>query len=220
MCNKLSIHLLLYLLLCIGLSSNKCPIWHISRNGQCECCNSFNKIIQCGDNILFVEHGYCLTWNNSTQSAELHRCFFSGWSSNYSLPYAWTGDHMDRIPLDTSRSALDSLSCGEYNRRGTQCRQCIDGYGPALFSDDIFCTDCSKYKHLWVLILLFQLIMLTLMCLVFIILKVNESGSPFNVIIAYGQLIALGFRLSGNMRNKTLCFNFLVKNLLTWLCHY
>ena len=44
------------------------------------------------------------------------------------------------------------------------------------------------------------------MCLVFIILKVNGSGSPFNVIIAYGQLIALGFRLSGNMRNKTLCF--------------
>ena len=187
MCCKLSIHLLLYLLLCIGLSSNKCPVWHISRNGQCECSNSFNKIIQCGDNVLFVEHGYCLTWNNSTQSAELHRRFFSQWSSNNSLPCAWTGDHMDRIrriPLNTSGSAFNSLSCGEYNWRGTQCRQCIDGYGPALFSDDIFCADCSKCKHLWALILLFQLIMLTLMCLVFIILKVNGSGSPFNVIIA------------------------------------
>ena len=91
MCCKLSIHLLLYLLLCIGLSSNKCPVWHISRNGQCECSNSFNKIIQCGDNVLFVERGYCLTWNNSAQSAELHRCFFSQWSSNNSLPCAWTG---------------------------------------------------------------------------------------------------------------------------------
>ena len=44
------------------------------------------------------------------------------------------------------------------------------------------------------------------MCLAFIILKVNGSGSPFNIIIAYGQLIALGFRLSGNMCNKTFCF--------------
>ena len=125
------------------------------------------------------------------------------------MPCAWTGDHMDRIrriPLDISESALESLSCGEYNRRGTQCSQCIDGYGPALFSDNIICTDCSKHRQLWILILLFQLIMVTLMCLAFIILKVNGSGSPFNLIIVYSQLIALGFRLSGNVRNKTLCF--------------
>ena len=49
-------------------------------------------------------------------------------------------------------------------RKVTQCSQCIDG--PALFSDDnIICTDCSKHRHLWVLILLFQLIMVSLMCL-------------------------------------------------------
>ena len=115
-------------------------------------------------------------------------------------------DGIRRIPFDISESALESLSCGEYNRRGTQCSQCIDGYGPALFSDNIICTDCSKHRHLWVLILLFLLIMVALMCLAFIILKVNGSGSPFNIIIVCGQLIVLGFRLCGNMRNKTFCF--------------
>ena len=115
-------------------------------------------------------------------------------------------DRIRQIPFDISGSALESLSCGEYNRQGSQCKHCIDGYGPSLFSGDIVCADCSKHRNIWILTLLFQLTMATLMCLAFIIFKVNGSASPFNIIIAYGQLIALGFRLSGKIRNITLCF--------------
>ena len=34
--------------------------------------------------------------------------------------------------------------CGTYNRKGFQCGECIDGYGPGVYSLDRTCVDCSK----------------------------------------------------------------------------
>lgn len=107
-----------------------------------------------------------MTWNNSTNSAELpmaHTCLltfrdFNNSCAKYSILYY--------IPSDLSGSELNLLTCKGYNRRGTQCRECLDGYGPAAFSTVLTVpnTDISA----WVLNLLFYLTTVTLMYLVFI----------------------------------------------------
>ena len=64
----------------------------------------------------------------------------------------------------------------EYNRKGFHCSQCIDGYGPAAFSDSITCADCSKYGHLWILNLLFQLTMVTVMYIIVILFQIKGTN--------------------------------------------
>ena len=92
------------------------------------------------------------------------------------------------IPDNITGPELNDVIYKTYNRQGTQCRQCIDGYGPAPFSDGVTCADFSKYKHLWVLHLFFQLMMVTLMYLAVIVLQVKGNSSTFNIMISYCQL--------------------------------
>ena len=66
-----------------------------------------------------------------------------------------------------------------------------------MFSDSVTCADCSKHKHLWIWNLMFQLTMVTLMCLVFMIFQIKGTSSPLNIIIAYIQNIAFQYELSG-----------------------
>ena len=54
---------------------------------------------------------------------------------------------MHKIPTNITGPELNDVTCKTYNRQGTQRKQCIDGYGPAAFSDGVTCVDCSKYKH-------------------------------------------------------------------------
>ena len=44
-----------------------CPLWHIrNKNGKCEFGASLNGVISCDKDYIYVENGYCLTWNNLT----------------------------------------------------------------------------------------------------------------------------------------------------------
>ena len=163
---------------------DQCPLWHIcNSDGDCECGASLSGVINCDKKYIHVENGYCLTWNNLTKNEELYRCLFTPWvfphtSNRYS------------IPINMSGEELNYRMCNNFNRQGMYCGHCISGYGPAVFSDSVTCVDCSKHKYLWILNLMFQLTMVTIMCLVFMIFQIKGTSSPLNIIIAYIQNIA------------------------------
>ena len=164
---------------------DECPLWHIrNSNGDCECGASLNGVISCDKKFIHVENGYCLTWNNLTKNKilELHRCLFTHWVFPQTERYS--------IPNNMSGEKLVYRICNSFNRQGTKCSQCISGYGPAVFSDSITCADCSKHRYLWILNLMFQLTIVTLMCLVFMIFQIKGTSSPLNIIIVYIQNIA------------------------------
>ena len=165
-----------------------CPLWHIrNKNGKCECGASLNGVISCDKNYIYMENGYCLTWNNLTNSEELYdRCL---------LTFSYTGNSY-RIPIDIYGQELDNIMCKSFNRPEIQCSQCISGYGPSVFSDRVTCADCSKHKYLWILYLMFQLTMVTVMCLAFMVLQFKGTSSPFNIIIAYVQNTAFLYDLN------------------------
>ena len=120
-----------------------------------------------------------------------------------------TGHHMNtyHVPINISGIELNYLTCQKLNnRQGSLCAYCVDGYGPAVFSNGISCADCSKHRYLWSLDVLFQLAMVTLLCLVVILLQIKGTSSPLNVIIMYFQVCAVGLKISGGTHNRLVCY--------------
>ena len=188
--------------------TSSCPLWHVrGRNGQCECGASYDHTVKCDDNYVYILRGNCITWSNSTNSAVFYTCL-------YSASWDTTRDTY-RIPNNVSGTKLNDITCKDYNRKGDQCKECIDGYGPAIFSDGITCTDCSKHKHLWILNLLFQIAMVCLMYLMFALIQINLTSSPLNLLVTYLQFAVIvvkfdslvyfkGVRYIGQVSSKVL----------------
>ena len=128
-----------------------------------------------------MRYGHCLTWNNSTSQVEVHTCLFSRhWNLNDSnFTCATLGKN--RIPVNKSYTKLNNFTCHNYNRQGARCKHCLEGYGHALFSDGNVCADSTSHRHLWILNFPFQILMVTLMYLIFIPLQIDATSSPFSV---------------------------------------
>ena len=154
------------------LVNSSWPIWHSvdQASGQCECCDIIQndiELVVCQQNQVEILQGQCMTWNNATQDVEVSSCLFIHQDHNLKDPNELSmrkhSFYTYSIPINISGSELNRFVCGGYNRKGAQCRECTDGYRPAVFSDDITCADCSKHKYHWILYLIFQLTMVTIM---------------------------------------------------------
>ena len=53
---------------------------------------------------------------------------------------------------------------------------------------------------------LFQLSMVTLLCLMFMLLQIKGTSSPLNVIIKYSQLCAIGLKIGGGIHSRLMCY--------------
>ena len=179
-----------------------CPLWHSRKNGHwCECDQSIIGVIRCSKDYVYIEYGHCLTWNNVTHSLEAGLCLLNPRLSNACETYGVYSIH-----TNISGMELNHMMCGHYNRQGVQCRECLDGYGPAIFSDGVTCTDCSKHKYLWLLNLLLQLMMVSIMYLIIILFQIKGTASPLNVFIMYSQLCVNVLTIRSILRVKLACF--------------
>ena len=169
-----------------------CPLWHYYSKTRetCKCCygsQKFNAVIECATDYLYIDNTYCMTWNKQSHGVEVAKCLrTSQKASNYHLKQSFK---YYKLSTNTTGPELNDVTCNVYNRKGAQCRHCIDGHGPAVFSDGFTCADCSEHRHLWVLNLLFQLTMVTIFYIIVIVFQINGTSSPFNVFITYSQLL-------------------------------
>ena len=74
-----------------------------------------------------------------------------------------------------------------------------------MFSDDATCADCSNYRHLWILNLVFQLFMVTILCLLLMFFQIKGTCSPFNVVIMCAQLVTMGLKHNGTLHSRLVC---------------
>ena len=174
------------------------------------CATANNKIVKCENNILHIGYNFCLTWDNSSNKLEISRCLYTHKLLHTARKVC--GDFLS-ISTNITGPELNNITCNKYNRQGPQCRQCVDGYGPAVFSDSITCDDCSKHEYLWILNLVFQLTMVTIMYLVVILLQIKGTNSPYNIMIAYVQVGANALVIGTEIYIKAVCFT--SKNFVT-----
>ena len=110
--------LIVQLSLCsVWATNTSCPTWHYynSATEQCEC----ESLLKCSSDGNEVE----IHTRNCATSSEQEDDYYIG-----SCPFRY-------IVNSTKRKS---------NRRGLLCGECKDGYGPAVYSLDQECADCSS----------------------------------------------------------------------------
>ena len=179
-----SICTLLVLLSSVSASSTSCPTWFYYSNGTCECAHLFHgSRVHCNKHERKAEiaDGFCAT------STEQEGLYYAG-----RCPFRHTENNTDRMfsEMPSDPDLLNDAMCGPYNRKGLLCGRCIDGYGPAVYSFDMKCADCSKIStgSAIILYLLLELIPITLFFMCVLFLRLNITAGPLLGYVLFCQI--------------------------------
>ena len=112
-----------------------------------------------------------MTYDYSTNSVLAGYCPY-GYSSNM------TNKVYSSLPSDPTK--LNETTCGPYNREGLLCEQCIKGFGPAVYSYDLRCANCTDIStgHAIILYLLLEFLPITIFFFVIVIFHFNITSGP------------------------------------------
>ena len=174
----------------VSASNTSCPTWFYYNNSshQCECgslqgdkfrCNQLEKRAQ-------IANGVCAT---STEQEGLYYAGICPFMS--SLTENSTNRKYSELPSDPDR--LNEVMCGPYNRKGLLCGECIDGYGPAVFSPYKKCENCSKLSTGFAvsLYLLLELTPITLLFVCVVVFRLNITAGPLLWYVLFCQLYSI-----------------------------
>ena len=120
-------------------SGYTCPTWFFYSNStqQCECGRNYSYYLSCNQQTMEVQvkSGYCVTFSGQDG------VFYAGIS-----PLWYKVNNTNRLfsDLPSDPELLEGAMCGAYHRKGFQCGECIDGYGPGVYTLDMMCADCSQ----------------------------------------------------------------------------
>ena len=136
---RVSVILILYM---YSATADGCPTWFYYSNttghAECECGQLFGGKVQCNKQVKTVEirAGFCASRADIEDGL-----YYAG-----GCPFGHTSNMTNRVlsELPSNPDQLNEAMCGPYNRRGLLCGRCIDGYGPAVYSLDRRCVNCSS----------------------------------------------------------------------------
>ena len=177
-------HLLIVKLsLCSVLATDtSCPTWHYYNNttGQCEC--GFSLLCSSDSNHVEIKIKTCATSSGQEDDYYVSYC-----------PFRHTVNSTNRMysEMPSNASQLDEVMCGPYNRRGLLCGECKDGYGPAVYSFDQICANCSSLwsRYAISLYLFLQFVPTTLIFLCFVVFRFNITSGPLLGYVLFCQTI-------------------------------
>ena len=186
----------------VSASNTRCPTWFYYSNttNQCECGINFPGEIHCNQQEMKAEvaDGYCTT----STGQEGH--YYAGF-----CPFRHTENNTDRIfsELPSDPDLLNDTMCGPYNRKGLLCGRCIDGYGPAVYSLDMKCANCSRLSTGFAigLYLLLEFIPITLFFMGIVLFRLNITAGPLLGYVIFCQVYMY----------STQCYLFIVTYILS-----
>ena len=164
-----------------------------SSNTSCPTCNNSTQQCHC-DPLLYcstpaeglaeIFEGSCATL--SEQKGVLYYIGKCPFRHRINSTNRW----LARLPSDPDM--LDDVMCGPYNRKGLLCGECFEGYGPAVYSRNLKCSNCSKLGSEYFAVPLYFLLELTPIILFFIFLilfRVNITSGPLLGYLIFCQVI-------------------------------
>ena len=187
------------------LASN-CPTWFVIGNStECKCGAAIHGAIQC-DNAtkqVWASIGWCVTTehyslNSSSAVAGLCPCLSSSYNTTKRGSF--------HVPSEPTR--LNNVQCGRYHRKGLLCCQCIDGYGPSLYSLDFHCSNCSNVGLPAAIIIytLLELIPIVLLFLGLWLFRVNTLSGPMLGYVIFCQSFVTVVRNDRELHDSVLSF--------------
>lgn len=153
---------------CASMSGCVSP-WHYCNNSMCTCGLIPYKTLECNDNNFAVLEYYCATVDQSSCSTQIGICLYNYGDFNNS-------SHVERYtPLPNTLHDLQDFLCEPYNRTGTLCGRCKNGYYPLAHSFDMNCVECPDGKANWWKYLMVVYLPLTLFYFIVMLFKINVT---------------------------------------------
>ena len=178
--------LIVNLCLCSVLATDtSCPSWHYYNvTGQCEC--GFWLFCSSDGNQVEIGTQSCATSSGQEDDYYVSYCPFTN-TNNHSANNS-TNRLYSEMPSNASQ--LDEVMCGPYNRRGLLCGECKDGYGPAVYSFDMSCANCSSLwsRYAISLYLFLEFVPTTLIFLCFVLFRFKITSGPLLGYIIFCQI--------------------------------
>ena len=167
--------------LCLAVATNtSCPLWHHYDYVEELCMCGFGLVCSNDGNQVEIENSNCATSSGQEDSYFFGEC-----------PFNPTINSINRMfsEMPSNASQLDDVMCGPYNRRGLLCGECKDGYGPAVYSLDMKCANCSD---LWSgyaisLYVFLQFIPTTLIYICLVVFRFKITSGPLLGYVLFSQ---------------------------------
>ncbi len=166
------------------VSCVSCPVWFVynSTAGKCECGRKVGeKILECSNfsNLTKIQYGFCLTFDNSTNTEYFGEC-----------PYNTRSSLLGSSVLPYDVSQLNKAMCGPLNRTGLLCSRCEPGLGPAVLSKFRKCKKCLEIWLGCILLLLRITVPATILCVIVVVLHVNIGSPALNIFVLTAHQIS------------------------------
>ena len=117
---------------------------------------------------------YCMTYNEEIDLITVGRCL-----ATCHFRYGYS-----KVLKSNDSELLNAEVCGDLKREGQLCGDCIEGYGPPVYSYSMKCVECNEeyFKHNLIKYLCAAFLPLTLFYFLVVILKISITS---HIMVAY-----------------------------------
>ena len=195
--SRLTIMALIWIIFCcmvlvlpaVSDSNYTCPTWFYFSNitQRCECGVSV-EVVYCNQQAMEV-----MIWFDSCATFSGQEGVFYVGHCSYSYKFNHSNTLYSLLPSDPDM--LNEAMCGPYNRKGLLCGECMDGYGPGVYTLDRKCVDCSKFSmsSAICLYLLVEFVPVLLFFLCVTVFRLDLTSGPMLGYVMFCQMMLYGY---------------------------
>jgi hypothetical protein len=182
----------------VRTSNYSCPSWFYFSNTtqRCECGAFQAGWVVCDQQSMTVQlnREFCATYSGQDGLFYIGHC---------PLNYKFNNTNRMFSELPTDPDLLQDMMCGSYNRKGLLCGQCVDGYGPGVYTLDSQCADCSEISTLSavLLYLLVDIVPITLFFVCVVVFHLNITAGPLLGYVLYCQEFSVSLEFDPTVFN-------------------
>lgn len=163
-----------------------CPPWfhYNSTSEKCKCFHHPDVKVDviCTESEALLNFGSCMTYDNTTRITSLGQCVsFLVEDRNVSMLRNY-------IQLPKNLSELNEYMCAPMNRKGRVCSECIDGFGPSVFTYGFQCANYTGAWHGIPVYLLLEFAPITIFYFIILAFQISVTKAPMTGFILYSQL--------------------------------
>ena len=176
-----------------------CPTgYYVSSDGtNCLCDTIDDSAMPCQPEKLTVELkvGYCLFIDYYSSSDICSQEFlFPVYCPYYASDVPMANRMFMKVPQYATQTNLSDYFCSGLNREGDACMKCKKGYGPAVYSMELACGECSHSGAKMVALLALNIIPTTLLFVIIMVFRVSAASGAMLVYVLHSQLVWLTAR--------------------------
>ena len=178
-----------------------CPTgyYDFSSNGtNCQCDTIDDRLMPCQPEKLTIELrvGYCpyeFDFDNTSNSCS-HGFLDFGFCPYYALDVPMANRMFMKVPQYMTPANFNDYFCSSLNREGPLCKNCKKGYGPAVYSMELACGECSHSGTKMAALLTLNIIPTILLFVIIMVFRVSAASGAMLVYVLYSQLVWLTAR--------------------------